>query len=308
MTDATRARERPLKMFARDLARLPVAGGVAALVLGFLGHHLPGGDSLAVFRPEIAVMTLMFCAVAWRFGARVTPGTGAVAALLSLGSIVPFLGPGPDVTEPDLILRQHNMLYTNPQRGVLTADLANGPADVVTLQEIGDRNLAALEELSSVYPAYHICRYERGGVAVMARGVGQQIASGCAERTELAWMRIETPSGPVTVASVHLRWPWPLPQFWQVDLVNEEVARLPQPVVLAGDFNIVPWAAAIARIAQAAEGEIARGVAPTYTIGPLWPAFRIDNVIVPAGGLAAVSVTERLGSDHRGLIARIDLP
>ena len=64
----------------------------------------------------------------------------------------------------------------------------------------------------------------------------------------------------------------------------------------------------MARIAEAAEGRIGRGLLPTYDVFHPWPSVRIDNVIAPQGAGLYVERTEKFGSDHYGLLARITLP
>lgn len=304
----TRQPDLHLTIYPRDLARLICAGLITFVGLGFWGHIFPTGDSLAVFRPEAAALLLPAAALAYALGARRTPALSILTALIAALSILRFAGTGDEVENPTLTLRSHNMLFGNLDRGRLVEELVTSGADVVAVQEVGYHNTEALRDAEAAFPYYHFCRYSRGGVAVLARNTETLLASGCAEKTELAWIRIQTAKGPVTVASLHLRWPWPSPQFWQVKLVEEEIARLEPPVVLAGDFNMVPWASAVDRIAQAAGGQIGRGLAPTYHIFEPWPSFRIDNVIAPARAQLYVERTDKMGSDHHGLLAHIHLP
>jgi len=296
-----------LKILPKDIARLPAAGLVTIIVVGFLGRYFPGGDSLAVIRPEAAILLLPAAALAFGLGARRTPVIALVVATIAAISILRFAGSGAVVDEADFTIRQHNMLFSNTNRGRLVQDFVESGADVIAVQEVGYRNTEALREVATVFPSFHFCRYERGGVAILARDIGKLLASGCARKTEIAWMQVETAAGPVTFASIHMRWPWPKPQYWQVGLVEEEIAKLPKPIVLAGDFNMVPWAAAVDRIAAAADGVVGQGLSPTYFIRWPWPSFRIDNVIAPRGADLNVERTAKIGSDHHGLVARIKL-
>lgn len=290
-----------------DLSRLVVAGLAMIVIVSFLGRLTPAGDSLAVFRLEAGVLLVPASMVARLLGARRTPVIGAITAVIATLSVFRFADPGRVVDDPDIILHQHNVLYQNAQVENLVEELIAGDADVVTLQEVDDNNLDAIMTMSESFPQFQVCRYDRAGVAVYAREMGRPVSVGCAEKTELAWMRFETKNGPVTIASIHLRWPWPMAQFWQIELVRDEISQMPQPVVLAGDFNMVPWAAAMARLAEVIDGKVARGLEPTYRLGAVWPAFRIDNVIAPEAAALSAVVTEKWGSDHYGLTARISL-
>lgn len=288
--------------------RLASAGLIAALLVGALGRYVPIGDSLAVFRLELAGLLVVSALVGMIAGTRRSGYVSLAVAAFAIGSVLSFSGV-PDLQGPaHLRLHQHNVLFNNKDAARLARTIAGTDADVVTLQEVGGPNFTGLKSLGADFPIYHICQYDRGGTAVFVRGVEAAIDAGCAEGTELAWIRFDTLAGPVTVASVHLLWPWPKSQYWQLELVERELARLPQPVVLAGDFNMVPWSATLSRLSHQIDGKVARGITPSYVMGSGWPAFRIDNVIAPEGADLRVEVVERLGSDHNGLTAEIRFP
>ena len=290
-----------------DIFRLGCHGLTLALLISFLGDYVPIGDSLAVFRIEMALLLLAAGGVALVLKRQFVAMTSVVMGLVSGLSILPFLGGDTPVAQPGFILHQHNVLYANENLDRFAEQMIASDADILTLQEIGSLNIRLETLLKPAFPHARICRYKNRGVAVFARNLGDLVASGCASPGFMAWMRIGTPDGPVTFASVHLFWPWPKTQFWQTHQVVSEIEKLARPVVIGGDFNIVPWAASIRRIAKAAGGRIAGGLTPTYTLGKGWPAFRIDNIIRPDGGSAPVERTPRFGSDHYGLTGRISL-
>lgn len=290
-----------------DVFRLGCHGLTLALLISFLGDYLPLGDSLAVFRIEMALLLMVAGGLALVLNRQFVATTSMVMGLVSGLSILPFWGGDAPGGRVDFTLHQHNVLFANADLDRFAQQMIASDADVLTLQEIGSLNIRLEELLKPAFPHVQICQYNRRGVAVFARDRFALEASGCSSPQFMAWMRLTTADGPVTVASLHLFWPWPKTQFWQTHQVVREIEKLAQPVVIGGDFNIVPWAASIRRIAKAAGGRIAGGLTPTYTLGKGWPAFRIDNIIRPSGGSAPLVRTPRYGSDHYGLTGRITL-
>lgn len=139
----------------------------------------------------------------------------------------------------------------------------------------------------------------------MMRNTGALLDRGCLAKSRVAWMRVETAEGPVTVASIHQLWPWPKGQFWQVERIARDIAALPEPVVIAGDFNNVPWSAAVRAVTRASGGKLAKGLARSFVFPTPWPQFRIDHVIVPRSATVDARLTPGWGSDHLGVTADI---
>jgi endonuclease/exonuclease/phosphatase family metal-dependent hydrolase len=125
-------------------------------------------------------------------------------------------------------------------------------ADVVCLQEVSkvhwERGLkAGLEDLG--YEALFAGRpgQRPDGVAILVRQglrVAAQGAGGFPDDSEKAylWATLETPRGPVHVASVHLKWDVraEIPMV-QLGHVLDAMGRLePAPAVVAGDLNVDP--------------------------------------------------------------------
>ena len=73
--------------------------------------------------------------------------------------------------------------------------------------------------------------------------------------------------------------------------------------MIAGDFNIFPWAASVGQLQAASRTRVASPVRPTYWLHGV-PLF-LDHVYAPGGGSA--SYRPLLGSDHRGVLAVVDI-
>lgn len=84
---------------------------------------------------------------------------------------------------------------------------------------------------------------------------------------------------------------------------------LPPPVVVTGDFNAAPWSMNFERVEQSGITRLGT-TGPTWPVGPLLPiGIPIDHVL-GGPGVAALSVRPLpfFGSDHRALMAEIQLP
>ncbi|MEY8837495.1 endonuclease/exonuclease/phosphatase family protein, partial [Cribrihabitans sp. XS_ASV171] len=141
-----------------------------------------------------------------------------------------------------------------------------------------------------------------GGVAVLSRFPKVPGSETCVAMQGLAAMRVETPLGKVTLASIHLHWPWPHGQAAQVDRLLPVLEALPRPVILAGDFNAVGWSHSVARIARATGNERIGPHAGSFVLPHVPYPVTIDHVLAPGG---AAEVMPRLGSDHFGVLARV---
>lgn len=145
--------------------------GLAALALSHAGALHPVADSLAVFRPAIA-LALVPCLVLVRrdMALAVLGGGAAIAALGPVLWLALPAGAGPGAPDGGVTLYQKNMLWSNEAHAELAADIEASGADVVTLQEVSARGGALLERLSGSYPAQAICPTgPAGAVAVLSR-------------------------------------------------------------------------------------------------------------------------------------------
>jgi endonuclease/exonuclease/phosphatase (EEP) superfamily protein YafD len=277
---------------------------VALLVLGagFLGGVHPIGNSFAVIRPQMSVAILLMAGLAflWR-----KPGMAFAAAVVGCTALIPIAKMYVTQGEPGpFVLYQKNVLFNNNSLGTLAADIRASDASVVTLQEVSQVNEALLRDLSDVMPYQLLCpAYATGGVAVLTRLAPIPGKSVCAKG--LAALQVQGPSGPVWVVSIHLPWPWPFRQAELSETIVPQIAGLDGPSVVAGDFNMVRWSNLLSRIERAANGHWAGPVQGSFgQFSPL-ADLPIDNVLAPFGG--KIELRPELGSDHKGLIARLSL-
>jgi len=284
------------------LVRLCAVAGLVVLSGSYLGALHPLGDSLAVFRVGIAVVLGGTGVVAvlfrqWATGAVAL--SAAAAALVHVASFSPFHSP-PVPSDPDIIVYSKNLAAGRVDWVALGVDIESSGADVVVLQEVTQATAEALPVLLPDHPHQHICNFAGwGAMAVASRWPLSQ--AGCTRQRSLAHAVVDAPGGSVWVASVHQVWPYPHGQAVLLPDILAAVEAVSGRMVIAGDFNMVPWGNSVRRIARA--GGLCR-------IGPVESTREVRNVglsidHVLTDGWGTTDLRARLRSDHFGLVAWI---
>ncbi|MEL6840173.1 MAG: endonuclease/exonuclease/phosphatase family protein [Pseudomonadota bacterium] len=260
---------------------------------GFAGGLHPIGDTLSLFRIVLGSACLIGCLLsigwAWR---SVLLATGTAALITT----IPMLWPGPGTG--DLTIYSKNLWYRNGQLDAVAADMRQSRAEVIALQEVSSQNERLMAALSDTYPHQHLCRY---GVAILSKHpITDRI---CSEGRSIAAAQIDRGGERVWVGSVHLPWPFPFANARGADAAQEVIEDLDGPVVLAGDFNIFPWANSVRQLQRSAGAIPAQPIRPTFSLKGA-PLF-LDHVHAPGGG--TVTYRGLLGSDHLGVLARVRL-
>lgn len=278
---------------------------IAAVLAGFLGRLHPFFDSVSVFRLHLALALagLFVCAVVLRAGtARFRALVGLFIAIVGL---VPTLIPAASISQAKLTGYSQNLLYKNQTPQAVIDAILEQDVDYVLLQEVSEDTKVIATALAQKYPTQVMCDFSGvGGVAILTR-LPAFGAPGCARGQGIAWLEVQTDDGIITLASIHLPWPWPHKQARQVEVISELLAKLSGRIILAGDFNMVPWAHNVARIAEASRTAPVSGLRLTFHRSPFWPGLPIDHVLVHESLTATVTKLEKYGSDHTALKTEI---
>lgn len=276
-----------------------IFAGLALLIfaLSFANGFHPLLDSLSIGRPLVA-MTALILAVSFRRPYREIVIVGLLVWLSFFAKT--FL---PTVSPKDLNFRlyQHNLLFTNTAPDLSLVANQRFP-DVMTLQEVRDSE-SSIRALTN-YPYRVICAFEAiGQTAVVSKY--PIVKQGCGEGDfrGFAWAQIEIQGKNVTVVSLHLHWPFPHKQSDQIKEILPQLAALPRPIILGGDFNQTRWSHSVKQISEAIGGNVPSQTLFTLNRAPLF--LPIDHIISPFE--MSVSKLNRYGSDHNGLFAEIAL-
>ncbi|MDX2482774.1 MAG: endonuclease/exonuclease/phosphatase family protein [Pseudodonghicola sp.] len=277
---------------------------LAGVVLGYGGVLHPAGDSLAVFRVPLAGLAGLMLLLLRRPRRRVLLGLAVVVLALvpRFWALVPGSAPAPAV----LTIYQKNLLFNRPDPKPLVADILARSPDIVTLQEVSEQNRPVLEALRQEYPYQQYCDYRAvGGPAVLSRWPAVPGSALCAYG--LSALQVETPAGPVWVVALHLRWPWPYGQAAQLDGLEPVLSALSGPKVIGGDFNSVAWSHAVTRVARASGTRRVGREAVSFALPYGGFGVGIDHVLASGAQPGTIQVLERLGSDHRGVLAQVSV-
>ena len=270
-----------------------------ALAASYGGAWHPAGDSMAVFRPAFGVAAILL-------GLLLRSQAGIFAAFLGAVSLAPILWMMRPVDQPakGLIVYQKNLYFGMQNHDAIIADIRDSGANVVLLQELSDNNLPVVQSLQSSHPYQQICEAHSVGHVAILSDMPFQGASVCPDVRGAAFASVVTPFGPLSVAALHLHWPWPNGQAQQMENLLPHLQDLSRPVLVGGDFNMVPWSHLDRLTTGATDTRIAGPIRPSFDLEGIYP-MPIDRLLIPQGWSGHVQMRDRLGSDHRGMLLRL---
>ena len=240
------------------------------------------------------------------FNSRVLAFASLIGATFGLGSILPGYFLRYEICTVDCYkLYQKNLLSKAWPRYPLADEIVASGAAFVTLQEVSSHNLKFMRKLFESYPSKVTCPFQKEKtVAALSIYPATPGSATCGEKAGLAIMQVLLPDGrKVWIASLHLDWPFPYSQREHVDEVIARLGALSGPVILGGDFNMVPWGSSVARISSAARATLLGPYQLSYPkFGKLFP-LPIDHILVPEGATGTTKVKRLHGSDHMGTVA-----
>ena len=310
--------------------RLLIAGFLAPVVLllevAASGRYLPSFDQflstnlrmLEHLGPQLLVLALVLALGLGALGARRTGAVLAVLAVLGGAAILRDYRAvrTPPATTSDLRLLWFNVLHENatpPDR--IAAAIRGSGADVVLLAEALPMREARIG-LADLYPYQLGCAdADRCGLILLSRFPFSRERLRDFPTGPERFLRVvlEVPGhGDVALAGVHETKPWYLGLTGGEAEIGKWALRPGKatPMVVAGDFNAAPWSLRMRSLVREQSLRFAERPVPTWPASAGRFGVPIDHVLVRRGatilGLAPWGAD--LGSNHRGLIAELDLP
>lgn len=279
-----------------------------ALIASYLGHLHPIGDSLAVFRQYLIILTAGSVFLMVYLGRRYL----AVFALtLSFMAATPFLVQlvfFDHLETSDFVIYQKNMSVDLTDPAGFAEDLRSVNPDFAAFQEASSKNRRLIDSFDDILPYVHYCNAKRWtGVAIASRWPIIRGTARCNPDVRTAYMRVETPKGPLWIVSIHQRWPWPSDQPKETEIFLNFLRDLQGDVVVAGDFNMVPWSYTMREYEQAANAALIPGLRGSFPL--TWDVFwiPIDHILLADGFRGSAEMRGFFGSDHRGIIGRFNV-
>jgi endonuclease/exonuclease/phosphatase (EEP) superfamily protein YafD len=285
----------------------------AALGISLLNRWFPLSDSLAHFRFHFIVLLgaigVGFLLLrSWKeLGLTIT---AAAIGAVSIYPAWPFLSPQAALDKP-LKLIQFNTLFSNPTPDRSLDWIKAQAPDFVMMQEVSSRTMAIYDGLAADLPYGAFCKFAKGG-GVAVRSKFPVSDQGCVQGEGLVWVRADVKGKQISLASLHLRWPYPFRQWQQISKLESTLQAIPRPLILTGDFNAAPWSEAVSRVAVATDTKVVPGFRLTLPMGegliaPV-PSLPIDHVLLPEGtAVGETWVGPAVGSDHLPVVSVFEL-
>lgn len=312
---------------ARSLRAGAAATLAAALALATTAPHWPDWpvlETLArLLESPLPQITAAAVAMGWlaaragarRLGAALALASAAMGIGTALARHLPPSLPATGSAEAGITVLWANLLWSNPTPPErLVAALVESPAEIVILGE-GAPLEGHLPALAAHFPQMAGCGMARRcEMLVLSRRRGVAIALPPMPDTRpgrMARIRVPGESGPaLTLVGLHLLKPW-FGDMAEYDdaLAMEELGRHAGPVAVVGDFNAAPWSARMQRIARACALSWPRRVPGTWPAPMGAAGVPIDLALAGRGArIAAIAPWPVPGSDHRGLLLRLEMP
>lgn len=300
------------------LVRIPgtllIGGGSLAAWLALAGMFVPALDAIASFLPLFGLMVVLGLALCWRPSAWMV-----LAALAGLVPVALRIAPEllRDVPRARSGMQQvrvlsHNVWAKNGDPADTAQAILDAKPDVVLLQEVDGSFRPMLAALRQKLPYGTKCP-PRCDLAILSRwpiadsDYFLKDAGGRKFGPPLLWARIVGPDQrSFTAMTLHYPRPTSRDQAVRMRGVAQALARIDREgLIVAGDMNLTPWAAAM----DAQDRAFAPLVRMTRAL-PSWPrAFPflpIDQLYAgPDWGLVSAERLPATGSDHRPVLVTL---
>lgn len=297
-----------------------LAAGIAALAV--VGLALPGVPlvsvvgqllpltGLALFLPALGLLALR---------RRRRAGGVALVALGLLGLVVwrfESVSANADaapVGAQDFTLISFNALYSNRDGVSAIRYLLSSGADAILLLE-AQQFAPELARLAETYPYRLGCAGpETCDTLLLSRRPPLhqwQSWLGAVPAKRYVQFAFDLGGRRVTVVGAHLTKPYfdDLPKIERLVLA-ERLRRIDGPLIVAGDFNAVPWSSDLGELARRADIRFSGFYVPTWPASAGRLGLPIDHVLTRGASVRSLeALPSAFGSNHRGLIARISVP
>lgn len=297
-----------------DRAALAFVAPPAILaVLACFSQQLGGLDILTHFT-LLYMIACLAGLVFWLAGPR-RRGTAALLAIVGIASCLGMITPelavsGRDRTtlqpgERPLRLLQFNIYKDNNQPKAAIAWILKSDPDVAALEDSAGPGQVIIDAVAPHFPykvgvgdTYIFSKFPivynhrlNGGASVLAS--------------------VLLPDGKTAdIAAIHILWPlYARLQAWQRKTLVADLAGNPKDdLIIAGDFNLTPWSAALKGLDRGFGIERRTHGLPTWPARFAWmpPFMSIDQIFAgPHWQVVSIERGPRLGSDHFPLLATL---
>jgi len=311
------------------MIRFAVAWALVAVHAAWLVVRLFGFElgyplmPLLAYTPYVAVTALVAAVVALALRVRKAALIAAVVGAGLVALVAPRAVGGPTEAQGGAGEPLRVMTF-NLERGGADAEaiarlVARADVDVLSLQEIDADAVAELDAALRGELPSRVTALGEGthGTALYARGTIRPLDPAHGTLNDQARALVAVPGAQaVELMAVH---PLAPASAGRVDRWRADMRALPSATpdagvrVLAGDFNATLDHAELRRLIATgyvdAASVVGEGLRPSWPVGRLLPPVTIDHVLADRRcGIRGVAVHKLPGSDHRAVIAELQIP
>jgi endonuclease/exonuclease/phosphatase (EEP) superfamily protein YafD len=307
-----------------SLACAAMLGLALMLAFGLAGAWSPWLDAFAHFRVHFALaatlLAIVLLATRYRLLAASTllfafaclwtvPG---MSTWLSLGSVQAAFQPHSG-DQPTYRLLQMNLRFNNPTPEKVLSLIGSTRPDIITFEEASPMWQDKLQSLAHAYPFSIYCGSVFGSAILSRRPLAEGTEAACHTAGTLATATVDLGGRPIDVAAIHMGWPWPRQQTWQIRSISGPLGELGATAIMAGDCNAAPWSGAVRHIAEHG------GLTVMPSVGPTWMWRRLPDALRFAGlpidqvfskGDVVIHSAHKMapaGSDHLPILVEFSL-
>lgn len=273
-----------------------------AILLGIFPAIHPLFDSLTHFRIHFLVSLLVLLLI-FSFFTKTKERYFTIFAIFPIAIYLYITltnRPQINICDKTMKMMQYNLRFDNENMDKVQNFLLENPIDIATFQEVTYTHKEKLEWLKHEYPYQAYCEFATVGGEMIISKYPFTNHGGCVKGEGLVWREIDANSKKFSLVSLHLHWPYPLNQFEQISTLSKELEKIKGSVILAGDFNAVPWSHSVRRVENASHTKVIDGVRWSIRVGYI--DLPIDHVLTSGFRVSDISVGEDLGSDHLPII------
>ncbi|MCF8465289.1 MAG: endonuclease/exonuclease/phosphatase family protein [Flavobacteriales bacterium] len=286
------------------------------LLLLSLSHWFPLGiwtlELLSAFAHFSLVLSILIAVISGIFRLWILTTLSIVAVGLCASLVLPQFSDLDGSDRSDLIIAHFNVLHSNPSQESAIAEIAACNADIFTIQELNATWMPLLDSIFAESHPYTIaapwdtCCY---GIGIFSKFPITSYEVLDIENTPVIVAHLLVNELDITAISIHT-----LPPVFpneteernkQLKIVAEIAQSFIQPVIVLGDFNVVPWDASFKSFLENGRLSTVRdGFQATFPMDFGFPLIPIDYITHSEGliptSCESVSIP---GSDHLGLVA-----
>ncbi len=214
-----------------------------------------------------------------------------------------------------------NTLYLAKNDKQIIAFIEHEQPDIILMQEVPPWKKDVLEHLKQLYPwQEHCATPTQCEVALLSRHPWQYSKSGIygKEGGAMALARFGPEFHNLTVASIHLRWPFKSPQYSNLSTAYKQLGIHDEPLLIGGDFNSTAWSTVLKKFSLSTHLKPVGKFQATWPVRSprtgrsytwLFPQFQLDHIFVSTDiKVLNFQRGDDIGSDHLPLISEISFP